>query len=225
MPKKRVPVNTLVTNDQNPRNISEKSTDDLVLSLLTFPAMLYLREIVVDRRTGEMKTQGGNMRLLGINKILEMSTEQIIKAQKSVEEENVVQYNIGFWEKVLKTESLPGECIKYADEFITEKQLDEFIIKDNVAFGKWDKEMLEQMHDIPTMQKWGIELPEWDVDDIDIDSFFEANPDGSSKAEDESTSLTLNYSEEEMVQVREGLLKVASTYEDAVWQLLGLDPF
>lgn len=53
-------------NPDNPRLISDKDMDRLIKSLVDFPDMLKLREIVVDE---DRKVLGGNMRVLALRKI------------------------------------------------------------------------------------------------------------------------------------------------------------
>lgn len=50
--------------------------------------------------------------------------------------------------------------IIYADDLTPEEQR-EFIIKDNVSFGEWDHDQLAQEWDVDQIEKWGVELPEF----------------------------------------------------------------
>lgn len=49
-------------------------------------------------------------------------------------------------------------------ENLTEEQKQEFIIKDNVGFGEWDWEILEEEWDADLLQEWGLDV-EFDTDD------------------------------------------------------------
>lgn len=62
---KKVKLSTIHTNPDNPRNISRKDMDLVIKSLQEFPAMLEIREIVVDEN---MMVLGGNMRMRVLQK-------------------------------------------------------------------------------------------------------------------------------------------------------------
>jgi len=50
----------------------------------------------------------------------------------------------------------------------TEKQKQEFVIKDNVGFGQWDWELLANDWTDQDLDDWGLDIPEMlDVDDLD----------------------------------------------------------
>ena len=42
---------------------------------------------------------------------------------------------------------------------LTEKQKQEFIIKDNVGFGEWDWDILANSWDVDKINEWGLDLP------------------------------------------------------------------
>ncbi len=64
----------------------------------------------------------------------------------------------------------------------SEQQKREFIIKDNVGFGEWDWDILANDWDSNQLIEWGMDLPEFETDDLnevdnkdisdDIDSLF-----------------------------------------------------
>ena len=104
--------------------------------------------------------------------------------------------------------------IKASD--LTEEQQKEFIIKDNVGFGDWDWNILANEWDNEELNEWGLEVPQFNTEDysdknkeIDVDSL------------DEIMTIKLNYTEEEYWKVKEQLLKIAATPEQAIWKLLG----
>lgn len=51
----------------------------------------------------------------------------------------------------------------------TEEQKQEFIIKDNVGFGDWDWDILANEWDVKKLNDWGLNLPEFDTIDTEID--------------------------------------------------------
>lgn len=53
---------------------------------------------------------------------------------------------------------VPEEWVRLANDF-TKKELNEFIIKDNVGFGEWDYEMLANEWEDIDLESWGVDLP------------------------------------------------------------------
>jgi hypothetical protein len=60
--------------------------------------------------------------------------------------------------KELKYNDIPDSWVTMADEW-TEEQRMEFLIKDNVGFGEWDFEVLENEWDSEQLEEWGMDLP------------------------------------------------------------------
>jgi ParB-like chromosome segregation protein Spo0J len=50
---------------------------------------------------------------------------------------------------------------------LTPEEQQEFVIKDNVGFGDWDWSALEEQYDDKTLLDWGLELPEFNLDNLD----------------------------------------------------------
>ena len=50
---------------------------------------------------------------------------------------------------------------------LTEEQKKEFIIKDNLSFGEWDWDILQNDRDIPKLEDWGMEIMELESEDKD----------------------------------------------------------
>jgi ParB-like chromosome segregation protein Spo0J len=53
---------------------------------------------------------------------------------------------------------------------LTNKQIEQFIIKDNVGFGEWDWDILANNWDITELKDWGMDVPKFDVD-VDAQDF------------------------------------------------------
>ena len=98
---------------------------------------------------------------------------------------------------------------------LTEKQQREFIIKDNVGFGEWDWDEIANNFETPEINNWGLDIPA-------IQDFSEANQEIDIDSMDESMVIKLNYPETEYWKVKEALLKISDTPEDAVFKLLKL---
>lgn len=58
--------------------------------------------------------------------------------------------------------------IKASD--LTDKQEQEFIIKDNVGYGEWDWDQLANEWDVEDLDEWGLDLP---LDFVNADGFGE----------------------------------------------------
>jgi ParB-like chromosome segregation protein Spo0J len=63
--------------------------------------------------------------------------------------------------KACKEAGLKEVPIIVADN-LTEEQQREFLIKDNVSGGEWDFEMLGNEWDVEQLEKWGLEVPNYD---------------------------------------------------------------
>ena len=141
-------------NARNPRKISDTQLERLVRSLLIFPEMLTLRPIAIDETYTAL---GGNMRYRALTAISEMSPAQINielgkcsgYAQKTEAERQILR---DYWKKWSEA---PTAIIVRADQ-LTEAQKREFIIKDNVSFGDWDDEILNEDFDPDELVDWGL---------------------------------------------------------------------
>jgi hypothetical protein len=104
-----------------------------------------------------------------------------------------------------------------ADEW-TEEQKAEFLIKDNVGFGEWDWDQLANEWDSEKLDDWGLNVPNYENTDIDLDAFFAE--DNSEK--EEKFKITLEYSEEDYNAVTEALQNHSGSKESIFYKLLGL---
>ena len=101
----------------------------------------------------------------------------------------------------------------------TEEQKKEFIVKDNVGFGEWDWDAIANEWEEEPLNDWGLDV--W-TSDIDLEDFSEKNKEIDFNDLDKNMILKLNYSEDEYNKVKDALLKIAITPEQAVWLLLKL---
>lgn len=140
-------------NADNPRTISDEDKQRLVNSILEFPKMLKIRPIVIDK---EGVILGGNMRHNALTQIAAMKADDIraaIKGLRSSQERNAdeVEKLIDQWAEWLKE---PFAYIVEASTF-TETERKEFVIKDNVYFGQWDWDALDNFSQ-DDLQDWGV---------------------------------------------------------------------
>jgi len=96
----------------------------------------------------------------------------------------------------------------------SDKQKQEFIIKDNVGFGEWDWDILANAWDTKELDDWGLEV--WDTKDIDLDEFF--IDDTTDK--EEINKIILEYNKKDYDFVLEQLNKKEGSKEDIVLNLL-----
>lgn len=176
-------ISHLKTNDRNPRSISMEKFDKLVDSLLTFPAMIRLRPIVVDETNTAL---GGNMRTkafgfisgLGYGEIVARLNHLVTFANKPVDERDKI---LTHWEKWLKNPVVP---VVRADS-LTEEERKQFVIADNVPFGEWDFDMLANEWDEDLLKDFGMDLP-WLEDFGESEDSTSGNSDGVPGATDEA---------------------------------------
>jgi len=77
--------------------------------------------------------------------------------------------------------------------------------------------------DSKELQEWGVDLPvfiDTSLTDADMDAFFEKH---HPEPENGKVKIILEYVEEEYEIVKDALLKIAKTPEQAVWELLNLE--
>jgi hypothetical protein len=99
-----------------------------------------------------------------------------------------------------------------------EQQQKEFIIKDNASFGDWDWDDLANNWDAQELTEWGLDIP-----NFNIEGFADKNKELSLDDVTDSMTINLKFTEDEYYIVKDQLLKIASTPEQAIWKLLGND--
>ena len=101
---------------------------------------------------------------------------------------------------------------------LSEEKKKEFIVKDNVGYGEWDWSELANTWEIDLLQDWGLDIP-----NFDNEGFSDKNKELSLDDVSDSMTINLKYTEDEYHIVKEALLKIAPTPEQAIWKLLGND--
>ena len=185
MNTEKIKLTQVAVNKDNPRTITTEKFQKLVDSLLVFPKMLELRPIVIDRM---LKALGGNMRLQALNYIAGLTIADIEQRLVNVKDfgnmaEDERNALLDFWEGWLE---YPTATIARADQ-LTESEKKQFVVKDNVAYGQWDFEMLANQFDDSTLEAWGVDLM-IDCSDDDPSNELEKvqNDDFTDKEEEEA---------------------------------------
>ena len=101
---------------------------------------------------------------------------------------------------------------------LSEEKQREFLIKDNTSGGEWDWEVLANEWDNEELESWGLDIPNFEVDtdyseknkEIDVDDY------------EDTMTLVLKFNEDNYHLVKDKLLHLASTPEQAIFKLLGL---
>lgn len=116
--------------------------------------------------------------------------------------------------KAVREVGLKTIPVMLADDW-SEKQREEFLIKDNVSFGEWDWDDLANEWDAESLADWGMDIPTVSQIDysgknqeIDFDNF------------DTNMEIKLKFTEEDYWRVKNKLQTIAKTHEAAVIKLL-----
>lgn len=97
------------------------------------------------------------------------------------------------------------------------EKLREITIKDNVGYGNDDTEELRTSWDLEELKSWGMELPDWNVENLD-DFFTEDN----SLPKDIKNKIILEYTEDDFTKVSEAFKQRPGSKERIVMDLLGV---
>jgi len=116
--------------------------------------------------------------------------------------------------KELKYKEVPDEWIKSANE-LTEDEKRRFIVADNVGFGEWDYDLLNNEWNELDLNEWGLDLPVYDNIDFsgknkEIDTDFEGS----------NYSFKLEYSENEYLELKEKIQSIGKTPEQIFYNAL-----
>ena len=93
---------------------------------------------------------------------------EMLEKRPIIVDENMVALGGNMRLKAAKAAGLFEIYIIVAEGW-SEKQKQEFIIKDNVGFGDWDWDILANEWDVKALNDWGLHLPEFDTVDMELD--------------------------------------------------------
>jgi hypothetical protein len=170
----------------------------------------------------EIKPNPNNPRIIKDDKFKKLVKSiqdfpQMLELRPIVIDENNIVLGGNMRLKACIEAGLKDVPVKQAKD-LTEEQKKEFIIKDNVQFGSHDWSELANNWDAQELTDWGLDIPNFDVE-----GFADKNKELSLDDVTDSMTITLKYTEDEYHIVKDALLKLASTPEQAIWKLLGND--
>ncbi len=139
-------------NEENPRTIRDEKFNQLLRSILKFPKMLELRQIVIDKSN---VTLGGNMRLRVVMEIANRGKDWLKEQLKELDKEE----NLSYFEPLFKG-VIPDKWVKKAEDLSPEER-EAFIIEDNVSFGEWDFDLLIKDFTPENLLDFGVDLPDF----------------------------------------------------------------
>jgi hypothetical protein len=170
----------------------------------------------------EIKPNPNNPRIIKDDKFKKLVKSiqdfpQMLELRPIVIDENNIVLGGNMRLKACIEAGLTDVPVKQAKE-LTEKQKKEFIVKDNVGYGEWDWDDLANNWDEQLLTEWGLDIPNFDAG-----GFADQNKELSLDDVSDSMTINLKFTEEEYYIVKEQLLKIAPTPEQAIWKLLGND--
>lgn len=120
----------------------------------------------------------------------------------------------------LSYKKIPKSWIKQASD-LTEKEKEQFIIKDNVGFGDWDWGELANAWDSEKLEEWGLDLP-------DFESYNDINYSEKNKEIDfddlkDEIEMKLIFNQDEFNFINSELSKISSSKENAILKLINYE--
>ena len=170
----------------------------------------------------EIKSNPNNPRLIKDHKFKQLVKSiqdfpQMLELRPIVIDENNMVLGGNMRLKACLEAGLTDVPVIHANNLSEEKKK-EFIVKDNVGYGEWDWSELANTWEIDLLQDWGLDIP-----NFDNEGFSDKNKELSLDDVSDSMTINLKYTEDEYHIVKEALLKIAPTPEQAIWKLLGND--
>jgi len=140
--KQQIKISKVKGNPKNPRIIKNDKFKKLVNSIISIPAFMKLRPIILDK---DFMVIGGNMRLKAHHHLNRKEIWTDIFTQADCDEMNEIAI-----EEKRETKTYLEYC-------------DEITIKDNVSAGEWEYDMLANEWDSVQLNDFGLDL--WENED------------------------------------------------------------
>jgi len=113
--------------------------------------------------------------------------------------------------KEAKWKQVPVEIVDW-----DEAKQREFIIKDNVGFGEWDWDDLANNWDAEELDKWGLDVPQFEGIEIGQDEF--SLPDGDKPP---FQQITFTLADEQAIQIQNAITSIKTTKEYKYVETMG----
>jgi hypothetical protein len=173
-------------------------------------------------KINEIKSNPNNPRLIKNHKFKQLVKSiqdfpQMLELRPIVIDENNMVLGGNMRLKACIEAGLTDVPVIHANNLSEEKKK-EFIVKDNVGYGEWNWDELANFWNVEELTEWGLDIPNFDTE-----GFADKNKELSLDDVTDSMTITLKYTEDEYHIVKDALLKLASTPEQAIWKLLGND--
>ena len=110
---------------------------------------------------------------------------------------------------------IPDDWVKKATD-LSDEEIREFIILDNVPFGEWDYEMLANQYEPAELESLGLTIQNYET--LDLEGYFEEHESQKEKLH----KISFEYNEETYTKVLEKLNEMDGTNEEILLKLLKL---
>jgi len=139
---------------------------------------------------------------------------EMLELRPIVVDENNVILGGNMRYRACKEAGLKEVPIKIA-KGLTEKQKQEFIVKDNVGFGEWEWDMLANEWDSVQLAEWGLDV--WqNEDDLEEPDFDELTAENNNKP----PTIKITFANEKDLQnAEEEIAEIVSKYEKAFYSV------
>jgi len=135
----------------------------------------------------QIKPNPNNPRLIKDNKFKQLVKSiqdfpQMLELRPIVIDENNMVLGGNMRLKACIEAGLTDVPIKQTKD-LTEEQKKEFIVKDNVGYGEWDWDDLANNWDAQELTDWGLDIPNFDVNNLEAEEDDFAVPDGGTETD------------------------------------------
>lgn len=149
---------------ENPRYIKDENFQKLVNSIIADPEMLEHRGQMVYPFNKKYVIIGGNMRLQAIQEVIRIPEDEF---NRIVEEKRDHPDFLSWFAAIMLLRDKKEVPCEILDPQTSPDKLRAFAVKDNVAFGSWDHELLANEWDAQELLEWGLEVP--DIPDVEVE--------------------------------------------------------
>jgi DNA modification methylase len=135
----------------------------------------------------EIKPNPNNPRIIKDNKFKQLVKSiqdfpQMLELRPIVIDENNMVLGGNMRLKACIEASLTDVPVIHANN-LSEAQKKEFIVKDNVGYGEWDWDDLANNWDAQELTDWGLDIPNFDVNNLEAEEDDFAVPDGGTETD------------------------------------------